>query len=40
MITKCPFCGGERELDGLGNAICYFCGKKTKIKEGKNESFK
>lgn len=34
-IPNCPFCNGERELDGLGNYVCYFCGKKSKIKRGK-----
>lgn len=32
-ITNCPLCNGQRELDGLGNYICYFCGLKEKEHE-------
>lgn len=28
----CPECGGEREFDGIGNEVCYFCGFKSKVK--------
>lgn len=28
-IPNCPVCNGERELNGLGGYVCYFCGTST-----------
>lgn len=27
--SNCPYCKGERELDGKGGAICHHCGRST-----------
>ena len=33
VIPNCPVCNGERELNGLGGFVCYFCGhQETKPK--------
>lgn len=37
-ISLCPYCGGERELGGDNTAVCYFCGKSTKL-SGKGKKY-
>lgn len=28
--SNCPYCYGQREFDGRGNAVCHFCGRSTR----------
>lgn len=30
VIPKCPVCHGERELNGMGGFVCFFCGSESR----------